>query len=64
MSYFRSADPDIDFLRYDREQTERMKSLRRCDGCGKAIQDDYYFEIYGDIYCEKCVEDNFRRVND
>lgn len=64
MSYFRSNDPDVDFTRRDNEQTERMRNLRRCCDCHKAIQDDYYFEIYGDIYCEKCVVDNFRRVND
>ena len=64
MKYFRGADPDVDFTRRDREQTEQMGRLRRCCDCGKAIQDDYYFEIYGDIYCEKCMEDKFRRVND
>lgn len=64
MSYFRSADPDVDFTRHDREQAERMKSLRQCCDCRKAIQDEHYFDIYGDIYCEKCVNDRFRRVND
>ena len=64
MSYFRSADPDIDFLRYDRQQAQAMSQLRRCDGCGKAIQDDYYFEVYGDILCEKCMNERFRQVND
>ena len=26
-----------------------------CDMCGKEINDDYYYEIGGDIMCESCM---------
>ena len=64
MSYFRSDDPDVDFARYDREQAQAMSQLRRCDDCGKAIQDDYYFDVDGEILCERCMNRRYRQVND
>ena len=64
MSYFRSDDPDVDFARYDRQQAQAMMQLRRCEDCGKAIQDDYYFDVDGEILCDKCMVKRYRRVND
>lgn len=61
---FRSEDPNVDFTRYDLEQTSAMSQLRVCDECGKAIQDDYYFDIKGEILCQDCVERLYRRYND
>ena len=64
MSYFRSGDPEADFARLDRQQTQGMSLLRRCEDCGKAIQDDYYFDVEGEILCQGCMEQRYRRVND
>lgn len=64
MSYFRSDDPDVDFARHDLQQAQEMAQLRRCEDCGKAIQDDYFYDVAGEILCEKCVERRYRRVND
>ena len=55
MSYFRSGDPLKDFARRDSEEAEWESGLPKCDKCGKPIQDDIYFEIYGEILCEDCV---------
>ena len=41
-----------------------MAQLRRCEDCGKAIQDDYFYDVDGYILCEKCMDKRYRRVND
>lgn len=60
MSYFRCGDPLADFARHDREQAQWEKSLPKCDVCGEPIQ-DYYYEIDGEIICQECLDDNFRK---
>lgn len=57
----RTDDPIRDFLRHDAEQNRKLNLLPHCDYCDKPIQDDYLFDIGGDIYCEKCVKKQFRR---
>ena len=54
--YF-SDDPAADFDHYDREQQRQLEQLPVCEGekCGKRIQDDLYFDIDGEILCEKCM---------
>lgn len=32
-----------------------------CEYCGRPIQEDYFYEINGDILCEKCLNRNFRK---
>lgn len=56
-------DPVRDFLRYDAEQEEALKKLPQCCQCEKDeyIQDDHYFLIEGDIYCEEHMIENFRK---
>lgn len=58
---FYSDDPVRDFERHDREQQRRLGQLPKCDKCHKPIQDEYLFDIYGEILCEKCVIDKFRK---
>jgi formylmethanofuran dehydrogenase subunit E len=60
---FYSDDPAADFARHDREQTKRLEQLPKCDYCHKPIQDEHYFEINGDVICEGCLNDNFRKEN-
>ena len=48
----------------DRRQEQALAERICCEYCGKPIQDDYCFEINGDILCEKCLNDNFRRSTD
>lgn len=33
-----------------------------CDYCGHAIQEDFYYEINGDMICDSCLERHFYRV--
>lgn len=60
-------DPAADFDRYDREQQQQLERLPVCEGegCGERIQDDLYFDIDGEILCEKCMIRKYgRRTED
>lgn len=57
-------DPIADFNRYDAEQAQAMAKYPVCADCGKSITGDFVFYIEGDIYCEDCMLDNFRRPTD
>lgn len=66
MAYF-SDDPVADFERYDRDQERMIDRLPVCEGhkCGERIQDDLYFDIDGEILCEKCMIRKYgRRTED
>lgn len=52
------------FDRHEAEQERQLAKLPRCCECGKRIQDDYYYDFFGDIYCESCMEKNFRHSTD
>jgi hypothetical protein len=47
--------------RHDYEQEKGLEKLPVCDYCRKTIQDDHYFDINGDIVCEGCLVENFRK---
>lgn len=57
-------DPIADFNKWDAEQENRRKMLPRCCECGKHIQDDELFDVYGDLYCWDCAIKEFRRSTD
>lgn len=59
MSYFRSGDPDADFARRDREQSEWLKSRPICSKCRRHIQDERLMHIYGDLYHFDCAAELF-----
>jgi formylmethanofuran dehydrogenase subunit E len=50
--------------RHNNRQEQDLAQSIHCEYCGKPIQDDYCYEINGDILCEKCLNDNFRRSTD
>lgn len=50
--------------RHEAEQEQQLARLPRCCECGKRIQDDYVYDFFGDIYCENCMEKNFRKSTD
>lgn len=60
MSVYRSGDPTFDFKRWEREQQEWEDSLPRCECCGEPI-DDYVWSIDGQILCEDCAREKYRR---
>ena len=46
---------------HDRSQEQALEESLHCEYCGKPIQDDYCYEINGEILCEVCLNDNFKR---
>ena len=61
MPYFRHGDPLEDFEKLDREQAKQLDELPKCDICGEPIQDEYYYEIGGDLVCRECLDNHFRK---
>lgn len=56
---YRTDSPLDDFDRYEREKERLEALLPKCDICGRTI-DDHYYNIYGEIMCEICLDENFR----
>lgn len=56
---YRTDDPHDDFDRWEREQELRTAKLPECDICGNHIEDHYY-NLYGEICCEDCLDEYFR----
>lgn len=54
-------DPIADFDRYEAEREAQLDRLPKCDICGEPIQDDYLYDINGDIFCEECLKGKFRK---
>ena len=48
------------FVRHDAEQQAYLERFPKCDKCRKPIQDDYLFDVSGDIYCEGCMNELFK----
>lgn len=57
-------DPLSDFDRYGKQQEEWLNSCPVCDCCGEPIQDDFCYEINGDLICEDCLDMHFRKAVD
>lgn len=49
------------FARHDAEQQAKLDKLPKCDYCGEPITDEHLYDINGDIICEECLKDNFRK---
>ena len=47
--------------RHEAEQEKALADCYHCDYCGNPIQDEHYYEINGDILCEKCLNYHFRK---
>lgn len=60
---FYSDDAERDFFRHDMEQERQRARLPICEGkrCGKRIDEDDYYDIHGEILCEKCMKLRYRR---
>lgn len=59
-----SDDPARDFAAWDMEQEQGLSRLPVCDKCGDPIQDDFYWEINGEILCEGCMNTLYRNYTD
>jgi formylmethanofuran dehydrogenase subunit E len=58
---FYSDNPIADFERHDAQQEEELQKLPICCECGEPIQSDYLYEIDGELYCEDCMNEMFRK---
>ncbi len=58
---FYSDDPVADYARYCEEQERQMAKLPVCDCCGNRITDETYYDIHGEILCEECLTDKYRK---
>lgn len=63
MSY-PTDDPIADFYRYDHEQQKRLKELPVCCYCNNPIEDDFCYEINGELICTDCLEANHKKCTE
>lgn len=61
---FYTDNPGRDADQYFAMKEALLERLPKCDSCGEPIQDEYLWEIGGDVYCERCATDTFRKSND
>lgn len=54
-------DPLEDFYAFEDEAEKREGKLPLCWDCEETIHDDYYYVIGGEILCENCLNDRYRR---
>ena len=45
---------------HEHELEKELEKCPMCDCCGEYIQDDYFYNIGGDILCLDCLNDNYR----
>lgn len=53
-----------EFNRRDREQTNWLEKLPRCSCCGEPIQDEILYEIGDELFCESCIDNSKKYVDD
>lgn len=51
------GEPYEDFLRKESELARWLKTLPVCAWCGEPIQEEYAYEIDGELVCGDCIED-------
>ena len=64
MSIYKSDDPLLDYSRHEAEAERWLVTRPICSECERPIQDDYCFELNGDLICEGCMEDHKRWTED
>lgn len=58
----RTDDPIHDFMMHDIEVEEWLGKLPVCEYCKEEIQDECYYDLGdGEILCEECLNDHYRR---
>lgn len=64
MSIRITDDPEKDFDTWDFEQTELLELLPKCKECGEYIQDDFCYEIDGNLICEECMDMCYKKFTE
>lgn len=63
MNVFGRAPDSYDLWLGLEEQREKRRSRRpMCDYCGEPVDEDFYYEINGEIFCEYCLDNFFRKA--
>ena len=57
-------DPIADYERYDADRERALGKLPRCCDCGEYIQDEEYYDIDDNLFCEKCLNNNFKKLTE
>lgn len=52
------------YCAYEAEQERQMERLPVCCHCDNPITADFLFKIEGDLWCEECMLDEFRKPVD
>lgn len=60
--FYYSSVPSADWERYNEAQEKELEKLPICDSCGKRITDDYLYEVCDCIFCEECINDSKKDV--
>ncbi len=56
-----SDDPVRDFMMHDAKQTQWLEQQPVCSECDEHIQDEYCYEINGELICEDCLNTNHKK---
>lgn len=59
--FYRTDDPGRDFDRMDAEYARYHARLSKCEKCKATIEDEDYYEIEGEILCEDCMKEKYRK---
>ena len=59
MGYY-SDDPVRDAERYAEAMDRRLECLPVCSICDDAVQDDYCYQIQGEVVCPRCMRIHYR----
>ena len=49
------------WMKHDAEQEEALEKLPVCECHGEPIQDEYLFDIDGELYCKEGMIERFRK---
>ena len=49
------------FKQHDAEQQKQLDRLPRCSECERPIQDEFCFEVNGELVCDECMNNNHRK---
>lgn len=57
----RTDNPERDQIKDDARKEAELKKMPKCSHCNEHIQDDYLFDIEGELYCEEHAFELFRK---
>lgn len=57
-------DPIADYYAYEDEQAKALEKYPVCSCCEEHIVDDYLYDIDGDLICEDCLKEYYRKSTD